>query len=752
MAYLTFETEENYKEREYSQWAINNMRNVVHPTNNIDDLEDLWIKFNSMPYDHRLRSDDESLRLFGKTNQERYEEMKSKFLNTDLKTNSTNQNNLNEAVEEPLQIVQYKDNSIEYAKEWAASSLRVIIIPTQTLDELEELWVNFKSTIRKQQRESDWKSIELFGVDNQTHYNILKSGFLDSGFKVQDSNIQNYAFNESYIEKKCRFINTLDQIKDFDYITESIDELKTYDMTFCEEVMIKNLVTSSIDFIIDKTVSVSSTLIPHNLYIYYTPDELISMNVFKAEDETDEWFKAYQLSFCGLFVPDFIDIQQERIDKVSFLMNDLSICKETEKDEIKNKLLRCGWNPDMELTDYNVKLAANRIETLAKEKASTFNFINISESINNIKKEEIVIPKKGTNIYNLYPVYIVLLDDGTPLSNNIKHITKGPYSHVAIGFDSDLENLYSFNFTNKEHGGVSKESIKRYPSDKELAVFTFFVRKKDYDSLISLVTEYITNRDNTSYNYAGLISILFNIPLNRGDNKLVCSQFVDRLLKFINLDLTNKDSSLVTPNDLYRANKKNNKIYIVYEGLVKSYNPTTVAGFMYRLTSIAMCVKEYVILENSSILSKMVPVSLVYEEKEFPVQFNNDGDIIIKKMKKLDYNAEYAKSHKLLMEYDKTSNLEGIKYELAKLWFMNNLIEETLHKSTKDNTDLYKARAFILNDFKKFLNVAIELDKTFNFSQYYNSTPFSDNTIKINKATLKYTVGALKSLTQSYII
>ena len=161
------------------------------------------------------------------------------------------------------------------------------------------------------------------------------------------------------------------------------------------------------------------------------------------------------------------------------------------------------------------------------------------------------------------------------------------------------------------------------------------------------------------------------------------------------------------------------------------------------LDSKAQCIKEGCTLKDDTIV-----IEPVYEIKEFPVQFDKEGNLLIKKIEKLDYNAEYAKSHKLLLEYEKSSNIEGIKYELAKLWFMNNKLEQIIHKNpNKDNmAAFFSVRALILNDFKKYMGIALNIDKDFNFTVYYDSTPFSDNLRRVNSSTLRFTVEYLKSI------
>ena len=141
---------------------------------------------------------------------------------------------------------------------------------------------------------------------------------------------------------------------------------------------------------------------------------------------------------------------------------------------------------------------------------------------------------------------------------------------------------------------------------------------------------------------------------------------------------------------------------------------------------------------------------ILNEVKQFPIEFDKDGNLIIYKARtgSLSYNDELADSVQLLESYRNTNNVEGIKYELAKVWFINDCIEKKLKKRLKD--DEYKkamnTRATCLNVFKFNLEYIMKIENGFNFSEYYNSTPFSDNSIKITYNTLKYTAKAITNM------
>lgn len=148
--------------------------------------------------------------------------------------------------------------------------------------------------------------------------------------------------------------------------------------------------------------------------------------------------------------------------------------------------------------------------------------------------------------------------------------------------------------------------------------------------------------------------------------------------------------------------------------------------------------------------NKFVTESVLNEVKRFPVEFDQEGNLIIYKARigSIAYGDEIDDSVKLLESYRNTNNIEGMKYELAKLWFINDSIEKKLKRpmSNDQYKELINQRAICLNVFKLNLEYVMKAEKGFNFSDYYNSTPFSDNSIKITANTLKYSMKAIASL------
>ena len=112
----------------------------------------------------------------------------------------------------------------------------------------------------------------------------------------------------------------------------------------------------------------------------------------------------------------------------------------------------------------------------------------------------------------------------------------------------------------------------------------------------------------------------------------------------------------------------------------------------------------------------------------------------------IDLDEEYANTHRLLLNYDKTNNYDGMKYELCRLFYMNYILEKRLSKNNKHKSKDIKTRARVLNDFNKYLTILLKNQPRFNFSEYYEASPFYHNSIEIDKNTVKYTTDLLRSM------
>ena len=799
-------------------WADMAMRTIIYPTETQRELEELWMNFQMMPHSHRRQSDNESLRIFGMLNQIHYEKLLQDFLQDDIE--DVDIEDVSEsAVEMPpsdsmvAKIMSpdtststktgndYTSVDIDNAKSWSERSGYPIIYPTRSLDELELLWNNFNSFPIRIRKISNSYSTRFFGIDNETHYNELKSKFLGQNIK------------DSVVEESCMLIGeplmshlALARNESVDTSTRAKDLLSIAirNNEAYEDAIISDIVDKATGEYKASHQNIRYDAIPYEDLPFYTPEEMIDFGVNQANPEdnfygcepiqnvvtdvmaetSEEWFNRYNDVYCGIPTDRYDPIKWK--DTVATLMLRMKTAK--DKEPYKQAVLNLGWPPEAEFNAENRIKATKRLKMKHASTTGSTQFVDLTGmNAEEISEASVAVEDKPI----LKPVYIVLEEGKSLFSGAIKAVTKSNYSHAAISFDPSMKTMYSYGIENSVNGivgGFIVENIEdklKHP-DTHFGVFAIFLKEEDWNKLKFIVEDFIHNAKKTAYGYLNLlISHIFKIPFNR-DKRMVCSQFVDKLLKLIDIDISKKNSSLVSPADFERFAKENKKIYILFNDYIAKFKPSRIKALTTRLTKKAQPIKEYILWTDPvgivfeminhissldalqelsakvdlgslnprirSIYETMIQPSLfaesyLLEAKDFPVQFDKEGNLFVKNIKKRDYEAEYSKSHKLLKKYEESGNTDGIKYELCRLWAMNAIIEEKLHGKNAGNTSKeVKARAKILNDFNYYLKKVLEEDSNFNFEEYYSKSPYNDAVVKINRSTLIWSGRILRSI------
>ena len=801
------------------KWSRDAMRTIMLPTENMEDLERQWINFNSMIKKHRRESDWMSLELFGMTNQDHYNYMKNVISGNDIDTEIDNELSALQGKDQPVSesyidlnsadsyynpdAINYTSADVEKARIWAEESNRVIILPTRTLEELEAIWDSFNMMIKKHRRESDWMSLEIFGVSNLHHYEYLKSNFLKGDI---DKNINEIPMVESVMSPNMdKYFKSLSEESIYD-ATKALLEASIPNNGIYEELISNNIISDVLDNYNSELISSNPEILSNGDMPYLNPDEMIDMGVFgdspadnyygaiadnnfiNENISTRQWFENYKLLDDGFFT-EFSNMSSNWVNKVRELTYGLKSLIESGNDEAirarKQSILELGWDPEIEFST-NARIVAREMAIhrfTSKNYTGPCRIIDLREFK---ASDKLIVAESSKNNKSLHPVYLIMIEGKSYFSKAIKSITHDIYSHAAISFDPQLHEMYSFGIHNDDspRSGFRKEDIKNIPIGGRIGVFVFFVGDVAYAKLNEFVKSFKDNIEKTSYSFLNLFTYVFNIPYNR-EWKLVCSQFVDRCLQSAGINLTGKDSSQVSPSDLNKSMMKDKRIYNLYEGLASKYDYVTVSNLINALTLKATPLKEsnsnyflnernYITgvvsnIENIPVLLQMKEYAYIVknpcvkrlleevlfdsitirpycEVKEFPIQFDRDGSLLIKNLKKLDYEAEYAKSHKLLKEYKKAGNTDGMKYEISKLWMMLCLIEEKLHSKkfqelpsfAIETSSAHKAKAKINNDFQYYLNCVLQEEPDFNFTKYFDKSPFSSATIKINQPTMSF--------------
>lgn len=518
------------------------------------------------------------------------------------------------------------------------------------------------------------------------------------------------------------------------------------------------------------------------------------------------WFDSYK-NMCMDHI--FEDYRSDWIDTLDKLYSDFEDIKASgDKEKIlarKQSILNLGWNPEIAFNRKNRLKASKRVSDILDKTIPKDVFINlddIPESDDEILSESV---SKSTH----KPVFLIFTQGSTPIvSQGIKLFTGSEYSHASISFDPELNEVYSFNI--REKSGFIRENLSSF-GENVISVMTFFAPNKIVQQLKDKVKDFEDNK--TTFDLRIFLNKILHIDhkVSKNEYHQVCSTFVDTVLKSGNINLTG-DINIPDPGQLYdHAKSMPNKIIEVFNDKAPKYDGKKTKRKLTTLlkssdiegieeackdlksarefvSKVGELAKKYdanyfIVTDGASGIhnngnpavknardsqikwekkhgfdpdedwskkSIREQTSIFNEVKQFPIEFDKEGNLIIYKARTgtLAFGDEIDDSVQLLESYRNQSNIEGMKYEIAKLWYINDCIEKKLKKrlSNDQYKELIDNRSVCLNSFKYNLEYIMKYEKGFNFSDYYNSTPFSDNSVKITSNTIDYTIKTIKGI------
>lgn len=220
----------------------------------------------------------------------------------------------------------------------------------------------------------------------------------------------------------------------------------------------------------------------------------------------------------------------------------------------------------------------------------------------------------------------------------------------------------------------------------------------------------------------------------------------ENLLKSIDFEKASHPS-----NDFNTKDRESFKLYLYdlfnecgrYPTLFHIYSGE--AGSFSKIKSEAYSIIES-IFEKDAIYHREI-VSEAVTTNEFPIEFNKDGDLLISKGRKINFEGEYSRCHLALKMYEKNSNITGIKYCICKLWYMNILLEDILHDAKTTNAkkrECNKVRARIINDINHYSSIILKNDPDFDIIKTYENSPFNDDKIRISSSTIGKAISWIK--------
>lgn len=511
-------------------------------------------------------------------------------------------------------------------------------------------------------------------------------------------------------------------------------------------------------------------------YMLSEGNEIIDSIIKPTFDNINDycpWFTFDEIVENSGSVPNFEDIGSNNyVSKLKQLETERANATTIEEIESINKeMISLGWNPSVPVNEKSFEIAKSRQQRWLREHAPIIVDISKLDTSKSILESSTMMNKLYANS-GLFPVYIVLSFTGTLFGKIIRKVKGSTYTHAGISLDSDLTKILTFKF-GAEWNGFSIESLDFYNTVSDEAavdVLCLFVDAKTRAKIQMVIMNFVAKQEKTKYGFGNLINILFNKAKKNPDPEnlsLVCSQFVDTVLKIANVDITKKPSNLVIPQD-FEVISTNPKIYKVYEGLAKQYSDKDVEKKLKLLFDTHdyneikysdiedFTVESYFYTTDnpranvllSEIQGLLTPEAVVFERK-IPFAFSSNGDLTINTYKSLE--DMYQESHKLLTTYTE-KNIEGIKSELAKLFFINSTIEKKI-KKMKNGDKNYKPmkdlRARVLNDFKTYFKKVIEIEPDFDFGKYFEKSDWCTGKITVDNSTLKFSGKVIKDFLKS---
>lgn len=236
-----------------------------------------------------------------------------------------------------------------------------------------------------------------------------------------------------------------------------------------------------------------------------------------------------------------------------------------------NQLKELGWIPGAPINSQTIQYARERQLQWFKENCivQTINFGNTDIPINEITELE------KSKTATLTPIFITALYEPSPAGLVIKlwgTVTgqKWKYIHSGLSLDSSLSTVHTFLFK-----GYSQESLPRLARNKANAirVTALFINSKQKAKIFKALSYYKANQDKTSYSFSNIARIMFKMGNKRSaySTSMMCSEFVEALLKGANIDSSGKDEVFTAPEDVGKNTDKINA-FTVYEGKATDYN------------------------------------------------------------------------------------------------------------------------------------------------------------------------------------
>jgi hypothetical protein len=737
---------------------------MIKSPKNLSELErekDLYL---SMPVDHQILSDSESIRLFGIGNTERYNVLRARFELIEDKESDEElivaeygvviQNDDTDSLDDHVYDLKDPDK-ISAARVWMRNSGFVMMIPDVTEEELEAQWSRFHQMPIQDQRMSDDEALKIFGQTNQEIYDDIKQSYSDDS----DSGSFDYT--------RYGMVEVLKEVSEGRLNGESAGTiLMQFDY---DSKLIDRVITEALS---EEHAYIESHPI-YKVFPMYRFDDLMTLVPGLDSTRDNDVKKIHKcLQGCddicyGTSLFDN-DIQRLWYDKLSEAFKLLETSN--DKESVHKKILELGWSPyvpfNREAAERAGKYASENQRKIFREFDVAFDKIGKGlspKTAKNIleKRKRFRTPEEYLKTFSmtdtikkakdqvLFPLYVVFSYTETLAGIGIRHITGSEFTHAGISFDPKLDKMFSFNMANEINpnklGGFSIENLAGFNkgNNSKMSIFVMFVDKATMLKIQKTIDWYLANIEKSRYSFmnaaaAGAEALTkIGIKGNHDKLRMICSSFVASIISIADKELL-KGSWIpdIHPGNLrtkiYKISKEifNGKIAEYNAEKIKRISDNLLAQRLKRETRMAAnefrmllidCVNNMELLSELALHKSCLPSrdieifdTLVLPQRElivevsasktytFPIEFDKEGNlyIVMSKTDKMDVWQEYNQTHRLLTKYKKHKDYDNIKKCLAKLWHMDLIIEYSIYDKKK-KVDFTNEKNIKLRDIRK---------------------------------------------------
>lgn len=742
---------------------------------------DIWC---AMDYDDKVGSDTMAIKLYGMDNSTIYNGFKTIFLrktsqnpasyDPSLVLYSQQNNILKDMIQGvksdsaiPYQIseaYEMEDNTtIANLNKQAFDAMRqsgyaIVTAGANSIEELNKQYYNYQSMSRDKRSKADTYSLQIYGMDNEQHYKEQFVRLHNPDFAV-DTPPFTIDYQPTDESSNLFSLNAiLDHIHDTDDLIEAATMADIVKKDIKPSTIVEETLLKVIDDEVDKKAKKLEDEQPLGFTPYFfLPDEIEELGAYSEDSNlygksapsgdispnTKDWLYSYYAKALGLRPPMRWSNSRWR-GQVELLSNRLGDPKLDNNliNSTKQSLLEIGWNPEVKY-DQSIEesISVETNKRFLEDFSERYQFLDITEAASKYDEKVRKISKSDTPILNFY--FFSTTDDVGAITSQ----------EVYIGLDINDEYLYPI------VDGLLRRRVENFEDivshanqDTNLKVYSIGMAKTDADKIQDVVHRYSVDLELSKYSMINAVLRELDIPMIIENEKLFCAYILDMIVF-----LADNPGAILEPISMEEISSKHIRrrslrhVYLTYSGKADEYtiNPDNRQHFFGKFV-------KYSIAEDCNPCSSIKVTKLLQEVTTLPIEFDKDGNLFIKKKENINFAEEYAKCHKLLVQYSKAKGYEAMKYYVAKLWYMNILIEKRLHdkkkKYTKEQlTSWYNTRAHILADFKKYMGEILENEPNFDFEKYYSTTPFDKSILKVSNTFLRTVWNMFRSLLGFYV-